>query len=557
MLNLDPQMRLAFLANAAKRIKEIGHKEHLQNNLLDFLKGGWKYIDPATFMDGWHLQAIAEHLQAVTDGQITRLCINVPPRSSKSSLVSVAWPAWTWAQEKLGPLSGPHVQFLFASYAQSLALRDSVKTRRLIESPWYQENWGDRFKMTGDVNTKVRFENNKGGYRLATSVEGTLTGEGGAIIVCDDPHNAVEMESDLVRKSTLSWWDESLSTRLNDPATGAYVVIMQRLHQEDLTGHVMTKESENWTWLMLPMEYESERHCTTYVQGAKFWDDPRTEDGELLCDTRFSRGVVEDLKRRLGPYAAAGQLQQSPTPRGGGIIKDEWWKRWNSTNFPQFSFVLASLDTAYTEKEENDPSALTIWGVFEENDNPKVMLIYGWEDRLPIKELVDKVTWTCSKGPIPGIPLKLADGHFLQKVPRFRVDRLLIEAKAAGHSVAQELHRLHSFNDQFGVELVNIGKSTNRGGGDKISRLYSVQHLWAEGLIYMPFVEPYGYKWANEIVDQISIFPRGPHDDFVDTASMAIRYLRDSGMLRRQVEYDLDETQRIAYRSRSRALYPV
>src|SRR5262245_46400218 len=136
----------------------LREKEECEDSLLKFLQAGWKFIDPATFQPGWHLEAMAEHLQAVTDGQIQRLVINVPPRSSKSSLCSVAWPAWTWAQTNKGPLSGAHVQFLSASYAHTLSLRDSVKTRRLIQSPWYQEHWADRFQLTGDQNAKHRFE---------------------------------------------------------------------------------------------------------------------------------------------------------------------------------------------------------------------------------------------------------------------------------------------------------------------------------------------------------------------------------------------------------------
>ena len=183
-------------------IKEIFRLEY-ENNIHKFLRGGWKYIDFNPYKNGWHLNAIGEHLQAVANGEIRRLVINVPPRTSKSSMVSVAFPAWVWAQREYGPLSGPHVLFLFASYAQTLFIRDSLKTRRLLESPWYRKYWGERYRITSDQNTKVRFDNDKGGYRLATSVDGSLTGEGGSIIIVDDPHNANEVESDLVREGKI------------------------------------------------------------------------------------------------------------------------------------------------------------------------------------------------------------------------------------------------------------------------------------------------------------------------------------------------------------------
>lgn len=548
---------LVDLARATQLLERIEEGKLYEENLYQFLQGAWQYIDPAPFVGGWHLEAISEHLQAVTDGQIRRLVINVPPRTSKSSVCSVAWPAWTWAQGEITPCAGPQVQFLSSSYAQTLSLRDSVKTRRLIESPFYQKFWGKRFALTSDQNTKIRFENDKGGYRLATSVTGTLTGEGGQIILVDDAHNAQEVESDLVRTSTLQWWDESLSTRLNDPSTGAYVVIMQRLHQEDLTGHIITRERDDWVWLMLPMHHDPQRHCITYVNGAKFWEDPRTEDGELLCPSRFREAEVDALARRLGPFAAAGQLEQAPVPRGGGIIKEDWWQQWLEGKYPPFEYVLASLDTAYTEKEENDPSALTIWGLFrDENNNPRIMLMHGWQDRLALPDLVQRVLATCTKNELP-------DSHPYKYKPRFRIDKLVIESKASGISVYQELSRLYGFSGGFGIDLFNPTKL-----GDKTARVYSVQHLFSEGLIYVPWPKekdgenkgqpsPYGYKWAEDIIDQISVFPRGSHDDFVDTMSMALRYLRDSGMILRTEEHVEDERESLTYRGRPSALYPV
>jgi hypothetical protein len=232
----------------------------------------------------------------------------------KSLLVSVLWPAWEW-------INWPERRWLYSSYGAQLSIRDSIKCRRLVESPWYRQRWADRFSLTSDQNTKGRFDNNRSGYRLSTSVNGAATGEGGDRIVCDDPHNVQEAESDAVRKATLDWWDVVMSTRVNDPRTSAKVVVMQRCHQQDLAGHLT--EQGGWEHLVLPAEYEGPTRTTTIG-----FADPRQEHGELLWPERFGPKEIEELKVSLGSYAAAGQLQQRPSPSGGGLFKRHWFRYW-------------------------------------------------------------------------------------------------------------------------------------------------------------------------------------------------------------------------------------
>jgi len=498
-----------------------------EDSLYTFLINGWKYIDPAPFAYGWPIEAVAEHLQAVVDGEITRLIINIPPRCAKSSLTSVAFPAFTWAQRRKSDTSGPGVQFLHASYSQILTLRDSTKCRRLIESPWYQSLWGDRFHLMPDQNTKSRFDNDKGGSRLSTSVGSSLTGEGGNIIVVDDPNAAQEAHSEATIATTIEWWDGALSTRLNNAKTGAFVVIQQRLGEEDLTGHILSKDVGRWTHLCLPMRYEPERSFVTSIG----WKDPREEPGELLWPARFGEAEVEELETKMGPWTAAGQLQQRPEPKGGGVIKREWWQLWEREKFPPMDYVIASLDTAYTTKTENDYSALSVWGVFSDGElragvanrvigrdeetlsvirrtaaaeQPKIMMIWAWQERLELHELVLKVS---------------------ESMKQFKVDKLLIENKAAGISVSQEIRRLFGHED-FSVQLFDPKSQ------DKLSRLYSVQHLFAEGLIYAP-----DRTWADQVITQTATFPKGKHDDLVDTVSMALRHLRELGLLVRTAEH--------------------
>jgi predicted phage terminase large subunit-like protein len=547
-----------------------------EDSLYEFLKHSWKYIDASTFTEGWPIEAIAEHLQAVVDGDIRRLIINIPPRMGKSSITSCAFPAWTWTQPTKSPTSGPGVQFLHASYAQQLALRDSVKCRRLIESPWYQSMWGDRFALTSDQNTKTRFDNDQNGSRLSTSVGSALTGEGGSIIVVDDPNAAQEAFSEATIATTIDWWDSALSTRLNDPKTGAFVVIQQRLSEEDLTGHILSKDIGEWTHLCLPMKYEWRRHSVTSLG----WEDPRglledgtslvevLDDGErvpaspeaeielekredtLLWPERFGLREVTILEKQLGPWSAAGQLQQRPSPKGGGIIKREWWQTWESANYPNMDFIIATLDTAYTTKTENDPSAMTVWGVFSSDINvmapnqagrrggglveysrsytevaPKVMLMYAWQGRYELHDLVSKVAQTCRD---------------------MKVDQLLIENKAAGHSVAQEIRRMYGY-EKFGVTMFDPKSQ------DKVARLYSVQHLFAEGLVYAPIKQ-----WSEMVIAQVGQFPKGKHDDLVDTVSMAMRHLRDTGSILRPDEWRSEVQDSISFKGNENLspLYP-
>lgn len=517
-----------------------------EESLYEFLRQGWRWVDPSPFVDGWPIEAVAEHLEAVCYGQIRRLIINIPPRMGKSTITSAAFPAWVWAQPYDSPTSGPGVQFLSASYAQQLSLRDSVKCRRLIESPWYQSMWGDRYKLVGDQNTKSRFDNDMRGSRLATSVGSALTGEGGSIIIVDDPNAAQEAFSEATIESTIDWWDNALSTRLNDPKTGAFVVIQQRLGEEDLTGHILSKNVGEWTHLMLPMRYEPMRSGSTSIG----WIDPRTEEGELLWPERFGEEEVALLERQLGPWASAGQLQQAPAPRGGGIFKRDWWQLWESPDdsFPPMEFVLVSADTAYTEKEANDPTGCTVWGLWRDKTGaPRIMLMHAWrkhlemhgkyEPRLPNETNAEFARRTQGQW---GLVEWLA--HTCQ---RYKADRLIIEGKASGLTAAQEIRRLHG-TEGWGVQIV-------QPHGDKVSRAHAVQPVFSQLLVYAPDKE-----WAETVMSEMESFPKGRYKDLTDSATQAMKFLRDSGMIvhRHEAEYEVTEINRFRG-GRTAALYPV
>lgn len=485
----------AIMLDALKREKE---RREAEGSLAGFIKHGWSILEPGTeYHDGWHIHAIAEHLEACLNRDIKQLIINIPPRHSKSLLASCFFPCYSW-------IEAPEERFLFASYAASLSVRDSLKCRRLMQSDWFQERWGHRFQLIGDQNSKMFFENDKTGYRMATSVGASTTGHGGTIIVVDDPLNALEASSENTLETTQNWWSQAMSTRLNNPKTGVKIVVMQRLHELDTTGHCLAEGG--WEHLCLPAEFESKRRCVTSLG----WVDPRKEDGELLWPEHFGRTEVDKLKATLGTYGTAGQLQQRPAPEGGGILKEKYFKIWPADKpLPEFMFLLQSWDTAYSEdKTVNDPSACTTYGVFRHEGTNCVMLIDALSEHMEYPVLKRKVI----------SEYRAAYGPYNQ-----RVDTLLIEKKASGQSIIQDLRVSN-------IPVVPY----NPGRASKQQRAHTVAPLHEAGIIYIPESksQPGSFaNWALPFVQEVSTFPAAAHDDYTDTYTQALVLLRDQNWI--------------------------
>lgn len=486
-----------------------------EESLAEFVRHMWHVIEPATPLKwGWSMDAICEHLEAVAYGDITRLLINVSPGSSKSILCNVFYPAWIWARD-------PYKRFLSFSYAAHLTERDNRRFRDVIQSVRYQAMFGERFSLVKKGEENV--SNNKTGFKIASSVGGVSTGERSDTVILDDPHSVKDQESDVIRKGTVDWFSSAMSNRLNDMEKSSIICIMQRVHEEDVSGYILDNDL-GYEHLCIPALYEPDRRCVTAIG----WEDPRDEVGQSFWPERFPIDpVLNNQKKLMGDFGFSGQYQQLPSPADGGIIKKDWWQMWEDAAFPPMDYILASLDTAYTEKTENDYSALTVWGVFSHDPTakvtrildadgktmsfgrsydepaPKLMMMFAWQDKLAINPLVTKVAELCKK---------------------LKVDVLLIENKAAGHSVAQEIRRLFG-HENWGV-ILSDPKSQ-----DKVSRLYSVQHIFQEKMVYAP-----DRAWADMVIDQIGKFPKGRSDDLVDTVSMSIRRLRDMGLLTRAPE---------------------
>lgn len=490
-------------------------------DLRQFVRQAWHVVEPGkTFKAGWHIDAICDHLAYVSLGDIDDLVINIPPRHSKSTVVAVMWPAWEWTW-------APHVQWLFATYASNLTIRDSVKCRRLIVSPWYQERFGDTFRISSDLNQKGRFDNDHNGYRLATSVGGTATGEGGDRIVVDDAHNMKEINSDTVRQGVIEWWRDVMSTRGNDPKKLGRVIIAQRGHHQDLPGHVLA--SGQWVHLNLPGYFVPATRCVTKAKktssrvvparpdtytfgdsieplekGKVIFADPRSKENELLTPDRFGPAEMAKLSYELTERGFEAQIQQNPSAKGGNIMKEHHWREWTDEQLPVIQFVIQCYDTAFEEEEENDFSARTTWGVFEHEEylDPKLPWTarYKGQKRLCLI-LLERMN---RRMEYPELRQNAVEAAQLWKP-----DKVLIEKKASGHSLAQELRR-----SDLPIARIKVTDS-------KFVRAHAASLILERGCVF--YVKR---NWADEVIKQCGNFPADDHDDLVDTCTMAMLWLR-------------------------------
>jgi len=473
-------------------------RETLEADFSAFTKAAWPIIEGNKRLDwNWHLDAMGEYLLALRRREIKRLVINIPFRCMKSTTCTVVFPAWVWTTD-------PSHQFLTLSHRDDLATRDSVKSRNIIRSEFFQDLWGHLVVPAEDTNRSDRYANKAGGYRLAMGFSAGGTGEGGDTVVIDDAHDAEKAQSDVERLHDLDRYDQRWSTRLNDPATGAILIVMQRLHQKDLSGHVLNDANEHWENLVLPMEYEGPRYVSVVgPRGA----DPRKKIGELLWPSRFTPDVVKAHKARLGEYGASGQLQQRPAPAGGGVLKKVWWRKWpEGKPLPTCEFVMQSYDTAYEEREMDNLSysARTTWGIWwdEQTGLHRVLLLEAWRDRIDYVDL-----------------RRMAKKDYQEWKP----DLVLIEKKASGNSLIQDMRRAG-----IPVHPYSPDKS-------KLARAYAAQPMLESGFVYYP-----DRKWAEALIDDVAMFPKGESSDWTDTMTQALLWYHRRFILRLEDEEGLE-----------------
>jgi hypothetical protein len=535
------------MARAIRSAELRMHRREQSASLMAFIRYFWHVVEPTErFVEGWALRAMCAHLEAVDRGEIRKLLMTVPPGSMKSLLCSVFFPLWQW-----GPRDRAEQRFLNFAYSAHLTERDNNRMLQILRSREWRELWGERREKVWNED-RGRYELvNKGfglthagaqqisttrtGWKLATSVGGVGTGERGGCVLLDDPHSIKDDTSEVVRPETVRWFKEAMSNRLNNMETSVIIAIMQRSHEADVAGEIIDN-AMGYVHLNIPMEYEADQHCVTHYQhgpraGHILWEDPRKIEGECFWSERFPPASVAEIKK-LGDHVWVSQYQQRPEPRGGAIIKRKFWQHYEvptsgarKGKWPEFEYTLASLDSAFTEKTENDPSGFSIWGVFQ-NDAGSMcaMLLMAWRKHLtlggttyipPKRKTQSWADYKSDHGEDWGIVQWMR-----YECTRFKVNQLLIENKANGIDIYNEL-RKHAAFDPWAMTLIDPKNL------DKIARVNRVQPVFADGLVYARTDTAY----AKLAIDEAAAFPRGRFRDITDSATQALWYLRKNGYL--------------------------
>ena len=435
----------------------------------------------------------------------------------KSLTVGVFWPSWEW-------LTRPHIRWLFATYAEALSQRDSTKCRRVIKSEGgrldgtlfqrfgYQGVLGlltaEPWTLIRDQDAKTKYETSATGMRLATSVGGLATGEGGDRIIVDDPLNAKQASSDAERTAANTWWDETMTTRFNN-ASAAAVIVKQRLHEGDLSGHLLAQGG--WHHLCLPGEYEP-KHPFVYPSQVKLPSgrilagDPRVEEGELLEPIRLSSERLAELKRSLGSYGYAGQIQQRPAPQEGGMFKRGWWRYWTAESLPErWDRLIQSWDMTFKDTKSGSFVVGQVWGTKEADRYllAQIRLRCGFSEAVKAVEAMTAV-WR-------------------------RSSAKLVEDKANGPAVCSLLKSKVSGL----VEVPPEGGKEARGAA--IEPIVEAGNVYLPSADFIPTVPGYEATSVADFIEEHAVFPNGTHDDQVDAHSQALTWLGVRGSVQAPV----------------------
>jgi predicted phage terminase large subunit-like protein len=475
-----------------------------RHGLYGFVKLCFAIVAPNTpFVDGPHIRQICIHLEAASLGLLRHLIINVPPGSSKSLTTSVLWPAFVW-----GPMGQPHKKWLFTSFDSGLATRDADLSRQLIESEWFQKRWPLEWSRAGRLAI-TDFGTSKGGTRRSVGVGGKITGRHPDIIVVDDPIKAAKTQGNAgIKKTDLmavqTWWGGTMASRGADPKKTVRVVIMQRLHDDDLTGFILNRAKnggQEYQHLRLPMRYEPEEPCVTYLDnGMRLGGDWRTREGELLCADRWGDAQVDQLERDLGQEFSA-QYQQRPARKGGQIFQKAWFRYWtadmlqgrgaNPYTGEGFDNLICSWDFTFKDTLGSDYVCGQVWGKL----GPDYFMLERVYQRMNFPNSLTAIETQLRRWP--------------------RIGAKVVEDKANGPAILASLER----------KVSGLVAWPNSKG--KIANANSVSYLHRAGNVFYPpeFEHATG---DDSHVECMAKFPLARHDDTVDAETQALAYFEEN-----------------------------
>lgn len=456
--------------------------------LKAFVHEAWRILEPvSSLVWNWHLDLICEYLTLIRDEDFKNVCgdlegiiFNVPPRTMKSLLITVFFPIWVWTTD-------PSRRFMFISYSEKLSTQHSTFRRSIIESEWYQKDWGSIFSLSRDQNVKSHYENSSRGAMFSTGMQATATGMGGDVLIFDDPLNPEQAISQVEREAVNLRFDTTFRSRINDPAKGVKIIIMQRLHELDLTGHVLARESSRWKHVSLPAVAEKDNT----------WNSPSgkllmtQKAGDLLWSARLPQSFLDSQRVGMGSWAYNGQYQQTPAPLDGGIIKRQWVRFYRQMP-EKFEFMVQSWDCTFSGGRENDFVAGQVWG---RSCGKYFMLPYRTYDRLDFGPTMAAIKACHAKYP--------------------QAHAVLIEDKANGPAIISELQK----------EIAGVVGVNPEGG--KLARAQATAPLWESGSIELPDPQAFGCNWIEDYLHNICTFPKAAHDDDVDATSQALIYMRN------------------------------
>lgn len=461
-----------------------------KRDFYEFALAAWKIVDTNEFVPNWHIKALCDHLQAVAEGKIKRLLINIPPGTAKSMVVSVLFPAWMWTRR-------PKWRAISTSHSLEQAIRDTRKSRDLLRSDWYQERWPIEFK--DDADRKSGYENSHLGFRIAKPFT-SLTGERGNCVIIDDPHSVDTAKSDAERTATVQTFLESVPSRLNNPMDDAIIVIMQRLHETDVAGTIL-EMGLGYEHLCIPMEYEGDKRKTSIG-----WTDPRKRKGQLLHPERIPLAKVNEYKLSLGKVGYAGQYQQRPAPKDAGVLDTTWFKRFELRGgpdaYPGMNFYMTS---DHATSGTGDYNVFRMWGV---DANRNVHLVDSFRRKCTMETALgitsnDGIIALASAGALPMVKRWKPLAFFPEDDPAWKATSgFFVQAmRATGH-------------------FVTIKPQPTSGMGDKVNKAQSYVAIASLGQVHLP-----KGKVGDEALEEYAKFPTGKHDDQVDADGMIARVI--------------------------------